>query len=93
MDCYSSAHGNNGNVKNFGFTVNIGMGMLRFYYFFKILILIPNIPAVEQNIKLGFLFNQLENNKSFIDDSRPIELLHIASEVNVFLLFVHLKNI
>jgi hypothetical protein len=28
---------------------------------------------------------RLETNRSFIDDSRPIELLHIAAEVNFFL--------
>lgn len=28
---------------------------------------------------------RLETNRSFIDDSRPIELLHITAEVNLFI--------
>ena len=31
---------------------------------------------------LNILFNQLKTNKSLTDDSRPVELLHIVSEVN-----------
>jgi len=31
--------------------------------------------------KLDILFKRLETNKAFVDDSRPVELLHLVSEV------------
>ena len=37
---------------------------------------------MELKFKLDTLLKRLETTKSFIDDSRPIELLHLTSEVN-----------
>lgn len=36
---------------------------------------------METKFKLDNLLKRLETTKSFIDDSRPIELLHLTSEV------------
>ena len=37
---------------------------------------------MELKNKLDILVKRLETNKSFIDDSRPVELLQITAEVN-----------
>lgn len=36
---------------------------------------------MELKFKLDTLFKRLETTRAFIDDSRPIELLHITAEV------------